>query len=61
MRMRCPKCSGLLVVQPCLDHFANADTWKCLNCGNIISKKERVIEFDLFGTFTQQQKVRQRK
>lgn len=59
--MHCPKCSGLMIVQECQDQFTNADTWKCVNCGTIIAKKERVIEFDVFGVFTQQQKLRQRK
>jgi hypothetical protein len=54
--MRCTKCSGLMVLQSSFDNFLNFDGWKCLNCGKIIAKKEKTIEYDAFGLFYQQQK-----
>jgi hypothetical protein len=59
--MRCPKCSGLMIVQAFFDHFINFEAWKCVNCGNIIAKKEKTIEDDVFSIFTQQQKVRSKQ
>lgn len=54
--MKCTKCSGLMVVQSFFDHFLNFNAWKCLNCGKIITTKEKTIEFDAFSIFYQQQK-----
>lgn len=54
--MKCSKCSGLMVLQSFFDHFLNFDGWKCLNCGKVITKKEKNIEFDAFSMFYQQQK-----
>lgn len=54
--MKCTKCSGLMVLQSFFDHFSNFEGWKCLNCGKIITKKEKTIEFDAFSIFYQQQK-----
>lgn len=50
-----------MVVQAFFDHFFNFEAWRCINCGNIIAKKERTIEFDVFSIFNQQQKIKQRK
>jgi len=54
--MKCTKCSGLMVSQSFFDQFLNFDGWKCLNCGKIITIKEKTIEFDNFSIFYQQQK-----
>jgi len=59
--MKCRKCSGLMVQQLFFDHFLNFEGWKCLNCGKIISKKEKIIEFDAFSLFYQQQKCKNKK
>lgn len=59
--MKCPKCNGLMVIQSLFDHFINFESWKCLNCGKIIAKKEKTIEFDSFSIFNQQQKIKNRK
>jgi len=58
--MKCKKCDGLMVLQSFFDHFLNFDGWKCLNCGKIIVKKEKSIEFDAFSIFYQQQKCKNR-
>ena len=55
--MKCTKCSGLMVMQSFFDHFLNFDGWKCLNCGKVIPKKEKALEFDAFSLFYQQQKA----
>jgi DNA-directed RNA polymerase subunit M/transcription elongation factor TFIIS len=54
--MKCPKCSGLLVLQSFFDNYLNFQGWKCLNCGKVIIKKERNIETDAFSVFYQQQR-----
>ncbi len=54
--MKCTKCSGLMISQSFFDQFLNFDGWKCLNCGKIIARKEKIIEFDAFSIFYQQQK-----
>lgn len=54
--MKCSKCDGLMVLQSFFDNFLNFDAWKCLNCGKIIAKKEKTIEFDAFSIFYQQNK-----
>ncbi len=59
--MRCRKCSGLMVQQSFFDHFLNFVGWKCLNCGKVITRKEKTIEFDSFSIFYQQQKCRNKK
>lgn len=59
--MKCPKCSGLMVIQAFFDHFINFEAWKCLNCGNIVAKKEKTLEFDSFSVFNQQQKIKTKK
>ena len=58
--MRCRKCSGLMVQQSFFDHFLNFEGWKCLNCGKITLKKEKVLEYDYFGMYLQQQKPRKK-
>jgi ssDNA-binding Zn-finger/Zn-ribbon topoisomerase 1 len=58
--MKCKKCGGLMVLQAFFDHFLNFDGWKCLNCGKIILRKEKSIEFDAFSVFYQQSKCRNR-
>ena len=59
--MKCKKCSGLMVLQSFFDHFLNFDGWKCLNCGKVIPKKEKTLEFDTFGVFYRQQKCKNKK
>ncbi len=59
--MKCIKCSGLMVEQSFFDHFINFDGWKCLNCGKVITRKEKTIEFDAFSLFYQQQKCNTNK
>ena len=54
--MRCPKCTGLMVVQTFFDNFVNADAWKCLNCGKLVVRHENAVELESFTTFYQQQK-----
>ena len=54
--MKCKKCGGLMVVQTFFDHFLNFDGWKCLNCGRVVPRKEKTLEYDAFSTFYQQQK-----
>ncbi len=56
--MKCKKCSGLMVLQTFFDHFVNFNGWKCLNCGKVITRKERTIESDAFSMFYQQQKCK---
>ena len=56
--MKCKKCDGLMVLQSFFDHFLNFDGWKCLNCGKIIVKKEKSIEFDAFSIFTNNKNVK---
>lgn len=59
--MKCSKCAGLMILQSFFDHFLNFEGWKCLNCGKIITKKEKVIEFDVLGNFYQIQKHTNKK
>lgn len=59
--MKCSKCTGLMVLQSFFDNFANFDAWKCLNCGKIVTKKEKTIELDAFSIFYQQQKMAKKK
>jgi len=47
-----------MVMQSFFDHFLNFDGWKCLNCGKIVVKKEKTIEYDSFSIFYQQQKCK---
>jgi len=58
--MKCKKCGGLMVLQSFFDHFLNFDGWKCLNCGKVVLKKEKTLEFDAFSIFYQQQKCKNR-
>lgn len=58
--MKCKKCDGLMVLQSFFDHFLNFEGWKCLNCGKIIVKKEKTIEYDSFSIFYQQNKCKNR-
>ncbi len=53
--MKCTKCEGLMVFQTFFDHFFNFNAWKCINCGKIVVRKEKAIEFDAFSIFYQQQ------
>lgn len=58
--MKCDKCQGLMVAQLFFDHFLNFEGWKCLNCGRMIMKKEKTIEYDSFSIFCQQNKCKNR-
>ncbi len=59
--MKCTKCGGLMVLQSFFDHFLNFEGWKCLNCGKIVVKKEKTLEYDSFSMFYQQQKMQKQK
>jgi hypothetical protein len=56
--MKCTKCHGLMILQVFFDHFLNYEGWKCLNCGKVIVKKEKSVEFDSFSIFYQQNKTK---
>jgi hypothetical protein len=58
--MKCQKCEGLLILQSFFDNPLNFEGWKCLNCGKIVLKKEKPIEYDSFSLFYQQQKSKNR-
>ena len=58
--MECRKCSGLMIQQSFHDQFLNFEGWKCLNCGKITLKKEKVLEYDYFGMYLQQQRTKKR-
>ncbi|MBI5375482.1 MAG: hypothetical protein HZA77_08610 [Candidatus Schekmanbacteria bacterium] len=34
--MRCPKCSGIMVLQRFFDRYYSFEGWRCVNCGTII-------------------------
>jgi len=34
--MRCPRCSGVMVIQKFFDMYYNFEGWRCVNCGSII-------------------------
>lgn len=58
--MNCSKCDGLMILQSFFDHFLNFNAWKCINCGRVVTKKEKTIESDAFSMFYQQQKSSKR-
>jgi len=60
VEMKCKKCDGLMVLQSFFDHFLNFEGWKCLNCGKIIVRKDKTIEYDSFSIFYQQNKCKNR-
>jgi hypothetical protein len=39
--MKCPRCEGLMITQAFLQSLADFEAWKCINCGNILSKKKK--------------------
>ncbi len=45
-----------MVVQDFFNHFINFEGWKCVNCGNVVEKKENNIKESVFGAFYQRQK-----
>lgn len=47
-----------MVLQVFIDQSLNFEGWKCLNCGNIVVKKEKNIEYDSFSIFYQQNKAK---
>lgn len=49
-----------MVVQSMVQNLITFEAWKCLNCGNMITKREKTIEFDAFSLFYQQQKTKRR-
>jgi hypothetical protein len=49
-----------MISQSVFDHFIDFEAWKCLNCGNVIVKKEKTIEFDSFSVFYQQERVKKK-
>ena len=48
-------------IQSFFDHFLNFLGWKCINCGKVVTKTDRKIEFDSFSLFYQQQKCKNKK
>lgn len=56
--MECPRCNGLMVVQSFLQPMTELDSWKCINCGNIVTKKTNTIDFDSYSIFYQQEKIK---
>ncbi len=56
--MKCPKCTGMMVMQSFFNQSVNFEGWKCLNCGNVIEKKKVTIKTDIFGVFYQRQKIK---
>lgn len=54
--MKCPKCDGLMVMQTFFNHFINFEGWKCINCGNVIEKKENTLKDNAFSIFYQRQR-----
>lgn len=59
--MKCKKCEGLMVQQSFFDNFLKFEGWKCLNCGKIVVKRDKSLEFDAFTVFYQQQKCKSKK
>jgi len=45
-----------MISQSLIHALSDPEAWKCINCGNIISRKEKSLEFDSFTLFHQQQK-----
>jgi transcription elongation factor Elf1 len=56
--MECPRCNGLMVLQSFFQAMTELDSWKCVNCGNILIKKTNTIEFDSYSLFYHQEKNR---
>jgi transcription elongation factor Elf1 len=56
--MECPRCNGLMIVQSFLQAMAELDSWKCINCGNIVTKKTNTIDFDSYSLFYHQEKMK---
>lgn len=54
--MKCPRCNGLMIVQSVFQIMSELDSWKCINCGNILVKKTNTIEFDSYSIFYHQEK-----
>jgi hypothetical protein len=50
-----------MVLQSFFDHFLNFTGWKCLNCGKVVTQKEKTLESDAFSIFYQQQKCKNSK
>lgn len=56
--MKCPRCEGLMIIQSFNQAIAELDSWKCVNCGNILVKKTETIEFDSYSMFYHQEKIK---
>ena len=50
-----------MINQYFLQTISEADAWKCINCGNIISRKEKTLESDTFSLFYHQEKIKKKK
>jgi hypothetical protein len=59
--MECPRCEGLMIAQSFIPTMAETESWKCVNCGNIIAKSEKSLEYDSFSIFHDQQKEKKNK
>jgi hypothetical protein len=49
-----------MILQSFVDQCLNVDGWKCLNCGRVVARKEKVMEPDMFGIYYQQHKNKNR-
>lgn len=56
--MKCPKCTGMMVMQSFFNQSINFEGWKCLNCGKIVEKKKHTIKTDAFSIFYQRQRIK---
>lgn len=56
--MKCPRCEGLMVIQSFMQSLSGGQAWKCINCGNVLAKKEKTLEYDSFSMFYHQEKTK---
>ncbi len=56
--MKCPRCEGLMIMQSFMQNLSDCEAWRCINCGNVIAKREKILEFDSFSMFYHQQKTK---
>jgi hypothetical protein len=59
--MKCPRCNGFMTAQTFVQSISSTESWKCINCGNIVSGRDRTLEFGGFSLFQHQQKDRKKK
>ena len=57
--MQCTRCEGLMIAQSFMQSISvDGEAFKCVNCGNVIAKKEKTLEHDSFSAFYHQQKIK---